>query len=130
MKVEAEFTSDLFPAEPGEEELINPGRFGKKLAQFLAEGFRVRGFQVDEPGAEDWGWYIGLGGLKAPFMIGAGNMDDETNVFRVFIDPSTPTIKKFPFQKIDVGADLSQVSAALAEILESESGIRGIIWAS
>lgn len=128
MKVDAEFTSDLFPAEPGEEELINPGRFGKRLAQFLADGFRARGFQIDEPGTEDWGWYIGIGGLKVPFMIGAGNLDDETNVFRVFIDPSTPIVKKFPLQKIDISADLDRVSAALAEILESEPGIYDLTW--
>jgi len=128
VKVDAEFTSDLFPAEPGEEELINPGRFGKRLAHFLADGLRARGFQTDEPATEDWGWYIGLGGMKVPFMIGAGNLDDETNIFRVFIDPSTPIVKKFPLQKVDVGADLARVSEALADILETETGIQNLNW--
>ena len=33
-----EFRSDAFPADPDEDELINPGRFGRKLAVFLGIG--------------------------------------------------------------------------------------------
>lgn len=127
MKVEAEFESDLFPAEPGEDALINPGRFGKKLAVFLSSGFHSRAFDVGEPAAEDWGWCIEIRGLTAPFMIGAGNVDEETQAFRVFIDPSTPVIKKL-FKKIDISADLARVSRALSQILESEPGIRNLRW--
>ena len=36
MRTMIEFTSDAFPAEPGEDEEINPGRHGRKLARFVA----------------------------------------------------------------------------------------------
>ena len=37
MKTHLEFTSSAFPAYPGEDKQINPGIFGKRLAEFLAE---------------------------------------------------------------------------------------------
>lgn len=42
----------------GEEKLINPDLWGKRLADFLREGLRQQGFETQEPIAEDWGWAI------------------------------------------------------------------------
>ena len=46
MKTHLEFTSTAFPAYPGEDKDINPGIFGKRLAEFLAEGLRKKGLQA------------------------------------------------------------------------------------
>jgi hypothetical protein len=41
MRTHVEFISTDFPSYENEEEQINPGRFGKRLADFLAEGRRT-----------------------------------------------------------------------------------------
>lgn len=128
MKTGVEFRSALFPAETGEEEQINPGRFGKRLAEFVADRLRQDGFTVVEPYAEDWGWAVEVANLSVPFMLGVGNVDGETEQFSVFIDPSTPIVKKFPFKRIDVSEDLSKVSQALERLVVSEPGIQVVDW--
>ena|SRR5438128_11601825 len=60
MRTHLEFRSSGFPAYPGEEEEINPGRYGKRLAEFLAKRLPGYGFHVTQINAEDWGWRIDL----------------------------------------------------------------------
>jgi hypothetical protein len=45
MKTHLEFTSTEFPAYPGEDKEINPGIFGKRLAEFLAGNLPSHGFK-------------------------------------------------------------------------------------
>jgi hypothetical protein len=45
MKTQVEFRSDKFPAYESEEQEINPGRYGKRVAEFLAAGLRSHGFE-------------------------------------------------------------------------------------
>jgi len=49
------FTSDLFEIEPGEDEQINPRRYGRQLASWLKAGLESRGYSVEPVIAEDWG---------------------------------------------------------------------------
>lgn len=58
MRTQVEFRSNLFPPYPGEDDEIIPGRWGKRLAEFVHSGLKNRGFDVIEPGAEDWGWMV------------------------------------------------------------------------
>ena len=60
MRTHLEFHSTEFAAYPGEEEEINPGRFGKRLAEFLVAELPRTGFEIDNVNAEDWGWRIDL----------------------------------------------------------------------
>lgn len=55
MQTNVEFRSDRFPAYDREEEQINPGRWGRRLAEFLRDNLRKEGFQTEELVAEDWG---------------------------------------------------------------------------
>jgi hypothetical protein len=50
MKTHVEFRSEAFPPYDGEEE-INPGRYGKRVAEFLVHGPKEKGF---EPFARVW----------------------------------------------------------------------------
>src|SRR6266849_8909352 len=54
METHVEFRSDRFPPLEGEENLINPDLWGKRLADFLREGLARQGFETKEPIAEDW----------------------------------------------------------------------------
>jgi hypothetical protein len=43
MKTHVVFRSNAFPPYDGEEEEINPGRYGKRLAEFLVDGLKQKG---------------------------------------------------------------------------------------
>jgi len=58
METHVEFRSDRFPPVDGEERLINPDLWGKRLADFLRDGLRKQGFETNESIPEDWGWLV------------------------------------------------------------------------
>ena len=125
-----EFRSDLFPPYPGEEDEINPGRWGKKLAEFIYDGLKSRGFDVIEPGAEDWGWMVEVRNDAFPLWIGCGNIDGEDDKYLCFIEPSTPFVRKLLFKKIPTIDEVARVHATLDSILSSEPSITEIRWSS
>ena len=49
-----EFRSDAFPARPGEEQQINPGRWGAALVEYLKPELASRGFTPKAIYTEDW----------------------------------------------------------------------------
>ena len=49
MKTHVEFRSDMFPQYEGEEDEINPGRYGKRVAEFLVRGLKEKGFELIRP---------------------------------------------------------------------------------
>ena len=127
MKTMLEFTSDAFPAEPGEEEAINPGRYGRALAAFVAEGLRARGFQAGEPFAEDWGWQVDVANPGFPLWIGCGNVEETANGFLVFVEPSRPVIRKL-FRKIETRPAVEPLAAALHALLAESGKASGLSW--
>jgi hypothetical protein len=61
--------SPKFPILPGEEkELVNEGRYGKAVAQYLLAKLRDRGYEAPFFCCEDWGWFVKL--KNAPFGFG------------------------------------------------------------
>lgn len=130
MKTHVEFRSDRFPPYPNEEDEINPGRWGKRHAEFIHSGLKERGFDVIEPGAEDWGWMVEIRNEAFPLWIGCGNIDDEDDGYLCFIEPSTPYVRKFLFKKISTDADVLRVQSALDSILSSEPSIKEIRWST
>jgi len=58
VKTQVEFRSSKFPPYEGEEEQINPGLWGKRLAEYLVQKLAERGIETEEMVAEDWGWYV------------------------------------------------------------------------
>ena len=58
MKTQVEFRSSKFPPCEGEQEQINPGLWGKRLAEYFVRKLSEKGIKTEEIIAEDWGWYI------------------------------------------------------------------------
>ena len=58
MNSHAEFRCKKFPPYEDEEELINPGLWGKRLAEYLVQQLAERGIKTKQIVGEDWGWYI------------------------------------------------------------------------
>ncbi len=127
MRTHVEFRSDNFPALPEEDELINPGRWGKKLADYLHAELAKRGFTGKDPFAEDWGWVVPLSNPEFPLWIGCGNYEEFPDGFLCFIEPSKPAISKL-FRKIDTTERVGALADCLDKILHDHSGIYGIRW--
>jgi hypothetical protein len=83
MRTHLEFRSSAFPPYPGEEEQINPGLYGKRLAEFLAEALSKAGFVTDQPGPEDWGWYLTVENREFSLWVGCGHYQEYPDGFLV-----------------------------------------------
>jgi len=127
MKTQVEFRSSKFPAYEGEEEQINPGLWGKRLAEFLVEKLAEQGIATEEMSAEDWGWYVPVRNEGFRLAICCGHQDGDDDEFLCFTDPSKPIVKKF-FKKIDATAELTRLTEALQQILASDPDIKDVVW--
>jgi hypothetical protein len=127
MKTQVEFRSSKFPPYEGEEEQINPGLWGKRLAEYLVQKLAERGIETEEMVAEDWGWYVPVrnDGFRLALCCSHQNGDDDE--FLCFTDPSTPVVKKF-FKKMDATPQLTRLIEALQQILAADPDIRDLAW--
>lgn len=123
-----EFRSDAFPAEPGEDEQVNPGRHGKRLAEYLQAELPRHGFPVRTIGPEDWGWMVELT-HEGDFAlwIGCGNQDETADGYLCFLEPSKPQVRKL-FKTIDTRETLERVATALEAALRAHPGVRELSW--
>jgi hypothetical protein len=129
MRTHIEFTSTEFPAYPGEDKEINPGIFGKRLAEFLAEGLPHQGFKVLCIGAEDWGWMVEIENKEFPLWIGCANYEEGENGFQCFIEPSKPFVRKW-FSKIETGPIVEKLASALETVLLQSGKVSNFRWLS
>ena len=127
MRTHLEFASAAFPAYAGEDEEINPGRFGKRLAEWLATTLPDHGFVVTGMNAEDWGWRVDLQHEPFPLWIGCGNYDEFENGFLCFIEPSKPSVRKW-LSKIDTMPTIERVASALETALRQRGDVSRLRW--
>jgi hypothetical protein len=127
MKTFVEFRSDKFPPYDGEEDEINPGLWGKRLAEYMVQTSAVRGIKVEKIIAEDWGYYLPVQIEGFKLALCCGHQGGESDVFLCFTDPKTPVVKKL-FRKIDATAQLSRLTEAVEQILSSDPEIGDIVW--
>lgn len=128
MRSHVEFRSNKFPAYEGEEEQINPGLWGKRLAEYLQPKLREQGITTGEFYSEDWGWAIPIEHEAFPMWVGCGHQYEPDDAFLIFIEPSKPQIRKGLFKKVDTRADVERVASALDNILRADPDIREIHW--
>ena len=127
MNTQVAFRSQNFPPYDGEEEQINPGLWGKRLAEYLVEKLKPHGIETEEIIAEDWGWYIPIKNEGFRLAICCGHQNGDDDEFLCFTDPATPIIRKL-FKKIDATHELTRVVTAMSNILSSDPGITDIEW--
>jgi hypothetical protein len=124
------FTSSLFKLEPGEDEEINPGRYGRQLAIWLKVQLEQHGYNVETVIAEDWGRCLMLSRDPFSLWVGCGNVDDPTAnvpsseniVWHCFPAAEVPFLKRI-FGKPDTTAALSKLDAELRAIFSAEPAI-------
>ena len=127
MKTQVEFRSAKFPPYEGEEEQINPGLWGKRLAEFLVIKLSEKGIKTEDIIAEDWGWYIPIQNDGFRLAICCGHQDGDDDEFLCFTDPGTPVVKKL-FKRIDATAQLTVLTDAMQQIFSSDPDIRDVVW--
>ncbi|MGH8444013.1 MAG: hypothetical protein ACREVL_02045 [Solimonas sp.] len=127
MRTHVEFSSGHFPAYPDEADQINPGRFGRRLAEFVGAGLSQRGWRVHDIGAEDWGWRVELEHAAFALWIGCGNYDDFDDGFLCFIEPSKPLVRRW-LRRIDTTAAVEKLAGDLADTLERSGKASRLRW--
>jgi len=127
MLTHVEFRSDMFPALEGEEELINPDLWGKRLADFLRAGLKREGIATEEPIAEDWGWVVPVVNTDFRLWVGCGRYQQYQDGFLLFIEPHKPFVTRL-FRRIRTEDRIAEVQSAIDKMLSKEPGIREIRW--
>jgi len=127
MKTHVEFKSDKFPPYEGEEERINPGVWGKRLAEYLVEKLKERGTKTEEIIAEDWGWFIPIQSEGTNLALCVGHLSGDDNEFACFTNPTRPTGRRW-LRKFDVSSQLLDLTEILRSVLESDPEIYEIKW--
>jgi len=128
MKTHVEFRSDAFPPYGGEEDAINPGRYGKRVAEFLARRLKEKGFEPLEPIAEDWGWLVPIKNARFKLWIGCANYDEYPDGFLCFIEPHQPMVRRFLFWKVDTAVPIDALQKAVDEVISANPEIRAKRW--
>lgn len=127
MNTQVTFRSDKFPPYEGEEEQINPGLWGKRLAEYFVKKLKGTEIETKEIIPEDWGWYIPSKNEGFRLAICCGHQNGDDDEFLCFTDPDKPVIKKL-FKKIDATEQLTRLVTAMERILASDPDIRNIEW--
>jgi hypothetical protein len=127
MRTHVEFRSDAFPAEAGEEEKINPGRWGTALARYLRQELLLQGHVMHEPYTEDWGYAIQIENPAFNLWIGCGNYDEYPDGFLCFIVPDKPFVWK-RFRRIATTKRVGTIADALETALRKHPGVRDLRW--
>ena len=127
MKTHVQFRSTRFPPYDGEQEDVNPGLWGKCLAEYLEQELNARGIETNTIYSEDWGWALPIKNDSFPLWIGCGHQDGDDDEFLCFIEPSRPVIRKL-FRKIDTTERVGRIAEALEDVLMSDPDIGDVRW--
>lgn len=127
MKTQVEFRSSKFPPCEGEDEQINPGLLGRRLAEYFVAKLSENGIETEGMIAEDWGWYVPVRNDGFRLALCCGHQYGDDDQFLCFTDPDTPIVKKF-FRKIDATPQLTRLTEALRQILASDPEIKDVVW--
>jgi hypothetical protein len=109
---------------PGEDdELINPGTYGKALAEYLRQCLRERSINAPFTCCEDWGWWVEVKDL--PFVAGvcvyATDEMPETKEFCVSVSPAPERRWSWSrFRVVDTSRDVGRILSAVTSILEAD----------
>ncbi len=128
MRTHIQFRSSEFPAYPYEMEGCEPGRWGKRLAEYMRVKLDGKGFKTKDICPEDWGWLVPISHDDFPLWVGCKHSDDNEDSYLVFIEPSKPVVRKGWFEDIDTTVDVARVADALEAILKSDPKIRDVRW--
>ncbi|MGI5868875.1 MAG: hypothetical protein ACOX9C_05475 [Kiritimatiellia bacterium] len=127
MRTQVTFRSNKFPPCEGEQDQINPGCWGKRLAEYICEAFKGAGIEIQDINPEDWGWYISIKNKGFRLALCCGHQQGDDDEFLCFTDPSAPLVRKL-FRKIDATEQLARIVKTLDKVLSADPDIWDIEW--
>ena len=93
MNDEIEITSTLFPSYENED--LNIGRFGKRLAEYVKEILESNNIVVTDIYPTDFAYELKIKYASFNFYITCGNIDSEIDEFLMYLEIKVPFYKKF-----------------------------------
>ena len=127
MRAQVEFVSADFPPYPGEDQGPTPGRFGQRLAEFLAQELPAHGFPVLSVTVHMWGFKVALENTDYPLWLGCGNYEGHETGFLCFLEPATPFVRKW-FRKLPNAPTIERLAIAVETILQSSGKVSNLRW--
>jgi len=121
------FHTDFFKPIAGEDEQTNPGRYGKALAEWLAERLRERGVSVEGVFPEDFGWVVVMSRKPFVLWLGCGNTEGNVAEWSVFTGTDIPMLQRL-FKRVNPAAEIEKLRRHLAELLPSIPGVTNITF--
>lgn len=115
--------SKIFPTYPNEEDDINPGRFGKRLAEFVKKTLESEGIQVADLYATDYAYELRIDEFSFPVFIITGNIDGESDKFLISVEPKKDFNKKL-FKKIPTKDTLKKVITSINQGISKNHEIK------
>src|SRR5262244_2407175 len=119
------FRSSRFNLSKVGDHFVNPCCFGEDLAAWLREKLTERGIPTDNPGQEDWGWYLGLSHQDDKYLLAVNGNPNESphhendGEWRIVVDKSRSLSQRLRGAgKITQG---NPVVATVEEILRAEA---------
>lgn len=120
-----EFESTSFAVEPGEDELTNPGVFGKALATWLAGQLRNSDSRTGEVIAEDFGWCIPVESQPHRLYVVCASAQETPDAWRVFVFAEGGLLSRLLGKDQSVQA-VSSLFASVKHVLASSPQVRGL----
>ncbi len=128
------FQSTLAEQDESHEDFINPGIYGRELANYLMTELQVHKYRVCFHCPEDWGYWIEIEHDRGYTLgFGCSNIDHvdpniNLNLHRVFVTPDKSVIRpmKHWFRKVNVHKDVEKLVATIGAILSCDEQISNI----
>ena len=120
-----------FPVLPGEEdEIVNPGMYGKALAQYLQQQLQKRGYDAPSIYPEDFGWWVDLplAPIRCGVCIYCGPFAGQPTEYAL-ADGAPPGGRKWSWKQlkfIDMGPWVDKLGEDLAAIVEADPEIESL----
>jgi len=123
METEIYIKSELFPPYPREEDDINPGRFGKRLAEFTKSLLSAKNIDVADLYPTDYSYELRLDQFKFNVFISIGNIDDKKNEFLISISPKKEFKRKL-FKKIPTKETIEKIYDTIKKGIKDNPNIQ------
>ena len=130
MGIDLLFETGRFNLSEVRPHFINPCCFGEDLAAWLRVRLAERGIDADEPGQEDWGWYLGASHGKRVYFVGVGGNaaeradDPNWGEWRLMVEKRRSLWERLAGREQMTADD--ELLRTLRSILEAEPDIRDV----
>ena len=116
--------TEKFPVlDQEEDEVVNPGTYGKAFAQFIESSLKDAGYDVPFIVCEDWGWWVEVKLPNKSIGITCYRDHDENTLCDFVCSPSPERNKVWSWKKfrfIDISSDLSAIRETLRSAFEAD----------